>query len=386
MSLMAVYKDGDTWRYRKRIQVHGQTIRISGTPNVNTQKAAEAAERGHIERAEHPERYAAPVKAVSEPRKVVPTFREFSEKFLAEWPGVKKPSARDGLKSLVKMLMDDFGDLRLDEIDQSAINRHVKRVAHLSSGTVNNRLSCLSSILEYAAQCKLISRPDRDDELVLHVDDDRDEDDEEAKIQPLPAGDVDKLLAAATNKRDRLVVLLCSQAGLRVGEVLGAQWTNIKNGVLTIRQQRDGRGNLVAPKHDKVRHVPLSAAILKLLERMPKRGLYLVCKSSGDPLLYQGLRLKLVALYAAAGVTVPATDRGVRRPFHSLRHSFGTEMVRRGVALPVLQELMGHRDIKTTMVYVSTTDDDKRDAITRAFGQNLANDKRDAQQLVAIVT
>jgi len=37
--------------------------------------------------------------------------------------------------------------------------------------------------------------------------------------------------------------------------------------------------------------------------------------------------------------------------FHSLRHSTASNMVRRGVPIAVVKEILGHTDIKTTMVY-----------------------------------
>ena len=49
------------------------------------------------------------------------------------------------------------------------------------------------------------------------------------------------------------------------------------------------------------------------------------------------------------------------------RHTFGTVMARR-VPLGVLQELIGHSDIATTMRYVDVSEDDKRDAIASVFG------------------
>ena len=45
-------------------------------------------------------------------------------------------------------------------------------------------------------------------------------------------------------------------------------------------------------------------------------------------------------------------------PLHGLRHTFGTVMVRR-VPLGVLQKLMGHADVATTMRYVDVSEDDK---------------------------
>jgi len=47
----------------------------------------------------------------------------------------------------------------------------------------------------------------------------------------------------------------------------------------------------------------------------------------------------------ASGITKPATA-------HSLRHSFATNMLERGYDSRTIQELMGHRDVSTTMVYL----------------------------------
>ena len=44
-----------------------------------------------------------------------------------------------------------------------------------------------------------------------------------------------------------------------------------------------------------------------------------------------------------------ADVRAVR--FHDLRHTFGTRMAAQGVPMRVLQEMMGHRDVKTTLIY-----------------------------------
>ena len=51
---------------------------------------------------------------------------------------------------------------------------------------------------------------------------------------------------------------------------------------------------------------------------------------------------------------------------HQMRHTFASEMVRLGVSLPALKELLGHRDIRMTMVYVAVTQNDLQREFHRA--------------------
>ncbi len=197
-----------------------------------------------------------------------------------------------------------------------------------------------------------------------------------AEIVAVPAGDVAKLIAAATDDRYKVAVLLASEAGLRIGEIRGLQWNDVKDGRLTIRRAIDQRGNVGSPKHDKARVVPLSPALAKALSSLARRGLWVIgTLDQGGTVDYSAMWEALVKLYARAGVTIPVSDTGKRMPWHSLRHTFGTECAARGVPLPVIQELMGHQDIATTMRYMSVNLGPKHDAIALAFGATVASRK-----------
>jgi site-specific recombinase XerD len=54
---------------------------------------------------------------------------------------------------------------------------------------------------------------------------------------------------------------------------------------------------------------------------------------------------------------------------HRFRHTFGVDMVRAGISLPALQNLMGHSQIHTTLLYVQLAPQD----IWREYARAVAN-------------
>jgi site-specific recombinase XerD len=56
---------------------------------------------------------------------------------------------------------------------------------------------------------------------------------------------------------------------------------------------------------------------------------------------------------------------------HRFRHTFASDMVRAGVSLPALMQLMGHADIQTTLVYVHITPQDVYQQYVRAVAQQI---------------
>jgi len=56
---------------------------------------------------------------------------------------------------------------------------------------------------------------------------------------------------------------------------------------------------------------------------------------------------------------------------HRFRHTFATDMIRAGVSLPALMQLMGHAQIRTTLVYVQLTAQDVNHQYARAVAQRL---------------
>ena len=119
--------------------------------------------------------------------------------------------------------------MRLDEILQSDVDAFARiELRRCARKTVNNRLAVLSTMLRYAYENRVIGKPT----LRCHVGGSKAED---APIVAVSAEDVEKLVAAADDLY-RVVVLLAVEAGLRVGELRGAQWTDVAGGEIAIRR------------------------------------------------------------------------------------------------------------------------------------------------------
>jgi site-specific recombinase XerD len=78
---------------------------------------------------------------------------------------------------------------------------------------------------------------------------------------------------------------------------------------------------------------------------------FLLPRSGGPSALYQNLRSALHRVAGRAGCSHPITC-------HQLRHSYASEMIRLGVSLPALMQMLGHKDIRMTMRYVQVTQQD----------------------------
>jgi site-specific recombinase XerD len=170
-------------------------------------------------------------------------------------------------------------------------------------------------------------------------------------IVPLTAEEVTKFWRSFRTFRDLVLVGLMLLDGLRSREVLTLQLEDLhlSDGQMRVR----GKGN-------KQRLLPLPPDILEVLghylhlERpltnTPALFVGLKGRSRGQPLTAAGLR----SLFRHHRVR----SRIPRANPHRFRHTFGTDMVRAGISLPALQQLMGHSHIHTTMLYVELAPQD----------------------------
>jgi integrase len=141
---------------------------------------------------------------------------------------------------------------------------------------------------------------------------------------------------------------LALHTGLRKGELWGLRWTDLD---FDTRRLTVARSYGSTPKSGKARHLRLPDAVVPILSAWAQE-----CPPSPEGLVFPiGVRnqrggskeamLGLPELLAEAGC------RSLLRPWHALRHTFASHFIMQGGNLLSLQKILGHSDIRMTLIY-----------------------------------
>jgi integrase/recombinase XerD len=165
------------------------------------------------------------------------------------------------------------------------------------------------------------------------------------QYSPLPPvlsqGEVAAFLEALWHPIYRMVAMLLYGTGLRIDEALALEVSDI-DGARGVLRVRHGKGN-------RAREVKLSLGLYKQLrdywdrERPPRPYLF-ASRRTGRRLPADTVRRAFAMAGEQAGITKPVLP-------HVLRHSYATHLLDAGTDVRVIQALLGHSSLQTTMRY-----------------------------------
>ncbi len=229
-----------------------------------------------------------------------------------------------------------------------------------SLATVNNHLRVLSKILSLAVDAELI-----DSNPCFRV---RKFKPNNRRLRVLSDAEEVKLLTALGGKDlIRCIVIVALNTGLRRNEIFSLEWPDIdfQRARLIVRKT----------KAIKERFVPMNATVTEVLQSLPR----LLCDYVFPSPKTNGKLIDIKKSFR--GAVNLAEIKNLH--FHDLRHTFATRLADGGIDVYALMEIMGHADIKTTLIYVHRTGEVSRKAVEgldakKVFSHVLVTEKETA--------
>jgi len=360
---------GKWWADGRRVQRRLGPKRLQGSRDGLTRAQAEAELRRRIER--------------EQPRPPRPdvTVTVAAERMLRHLEAVgRKPTTLGTYRSIFRTHLEpQLGSVPLDRATPEQVETLMTGMQRdgKAAKTRANALTLLFQIFAFGQRkawchdnpCTRVDRPQVEESADIRF---LDQDELEALLRMVDPQ------AKPFGHTDRALLLTAAMTGLRQGELLALRWRDVdwKAGKVRVRQNHV-RGHWGTPKSRRgSRSVPLADRVAGELDRHFKQSRYqadddlvFAHPHSGDVLDHSALVRRYKKVLKAAGV------REVR--FNDLRHTFGTRMAAAGVPMRTLQEWMGHRDIKTTLIYADYTPSEHESAMVEAaFSQKLPSGTR----------
>lgn len=228
----------------------------------------------------------------------------------------------------------------LDQVTAPVIQQFLEGDGHLSTATQARRYSTLCAFYHWTIRQELCSSNpmERLDPIT------------QPKREPRPLADADvmKIFKAipTSNVRDRTLFMLLYETGVRVGEMLALQVSDV-----TLTQ--DDEKLRIFAKGQRERTVMLTAApeSIRLLRRHFKQS-HITSGSvfRGDP-RYGGSSLPLTYSVVQKAWQKYCREASVEATIHQLRHSRATQLIQAGVPITTVRKHLGHRNLQSTLRY-----------------------------------
>lgn len=363
----ACVRETDGWEYHLKLTLasgEGYVERKKSTlrSKPDVRRFAEA-------RAAHILRFGLPAEEVA--KKEIPTFDDFWPRYIEEHCEANrlKPSTIVQKKNAYDhYLKPRFGSWRLDQITNADVAKLKAALGDLDPKTVNNVLVCLNTPLKAAVKWGVIPHVPCAIELLKTTS---------KSVAFYEQPEYERLVAAAAqlDPRIELFVLLGGDAGLRCGEIIALEQTDVdqKRGILHVRRS-EWEGHVTLPKGGRERQVILTDRLKAALVRNRHlRGDRVLWRDDGFAKVTQVLLAKWMRrAQKRAGLKVTG---GI----HILRHTFCSRLAMLGAPAKAIQELAGHQNLSTTQRYMHLSPAAKSAAI-ELLNREVSGDNRETAQ------
>ena len=282
------------------------------------------------------------------------TFSEVVDEYLdrgSSWSATTRKSN----KSTVELLLREFGDQPVTQIDRNAIEGYLarRRDEGLSKASRNRYLCALKVILGKAEEWGYVR------ENVAGAI--KTEPEGRKLPHPYHEDELERLLGVLQYEHRRIAEVYLHTA-MRRGELMNLLWSDVDLVAHTITVR--------GPKNRRDRTIPMSTRVWEILSERTRE--WEAERRQQDVVearvFGERANIRQVIRRAMRRAEIPLVRRQAIRPLHSLRDTSITRLVAAGVPLDRVQVLAGHTTMDMTRRYAETREASLREAVTAVFG------------------
>ena len=253
------------------------------------------------------------------------------------WLGDKSKTTQVSYSSVIKQFLE-FSNKPLADVTLEDLQLWKRRLElSFQPSTIQNKVLVVKSLFSFCVKVgylhhnigALLKTPKAKDKLAERI---------------LTPDECQRLIGAARNERDVIMLSLMYGCGLRVSEVCGLTWGDLQ-------VHGDGGKATVFGKGGKTRIVLIPSILWQQLMKLPRLCESVFISRSSRPLERTAVHKMIKRCAKRAGVSQKASS-------HWLRHSHASHALAAGCNLRLLQQSLGHSSVSTTEKYLHINPDE----------------------------
>ena len=325
-------------RLYKRKNVYWYDFRMNG---IRYRKSTGKTRRRDAEEVYHAEREKAKAGECAGAKKIKDcTVADLAAEY-SKWVKFQK-SYMGSKRFFINHIVETFGNLKVRDLNARIVEQwQTKRLEHRKPATVNRITSCLRHMVTQGQKWEMV-----DEESAKRIRSVKLLKEENKRLRFLTLEECQRLIDCC-QEHLKPIVTVALHTGMRRGEILNLRWEHVDLQHYFILLDKTKNGTR--------REIPINSTLEELFQNLQRStgSSYVFVNKDGKP--YRDINRSFNAALQRAGIC--------DFRFHDCRHTTASHLVMAGIDLTTVKELLGHKDITTTLRYSHLAPGHKRKAV-----------------------